>query len=73
MDFETFKNNFETQLEEAPETALTQDTLFKNLPTWDSMTALMVIDMFDADYGKTISNEHIKTCKTLGDLFELAK
>lgn len=35
------------------------------------MTALMVIDMIDVEYGKTISNEDIKNCKTLGELYQM--
>lgn len=41
------------------------------LPEWDSLAALGVIVMFDTEYGKTITGDDIKKCKTLSDLYKL--
>ncbi len=71
MDFEEFKGKFISQLTEIPPTELKENTLFKTIHGWDSMTALMVIDMIDVEYGKTISNEDIKNCKTLLELYQM--
>ena len=46
-------------------------TVLAELPEWDSLAALGVIVMFDMEYGKTITGNDLKTCKTLQDLFAL--
>lgn len=47
------------------------ETVLAELPEWDSLAALGVIVMFDMEYGKTITGNDLKTCKTLQDLFAL--
>ena len=51
--------------------AVTPDTELASLPEWDSLAALGVIVMFDTEYGKTISGESLKQCRTLTDLHQL--
>jgi acyl carrier protein len=47
------------------------DTELLSLPEWDSLAALGVIVMFDTEYGKAITGEHLKKCVTVTDLYEL--
>lgn len=47
------------------------DTKLIELPEWDSLAALGVIVMFDVEYGKSISAEHLKQSKTVGDLYQI--
>ena len=37
---------------------------------WDSLTALSIISLVDADYGKTLSNEQLKKFITVKDLVD---
>jgi acyl carrier protein len=73
MNFEEFREKFQEQLADPPATPLTEKTAFKGIAGWDSMTALMVIDMIDSEFGKTITNEDIKNCNSLEDLFKLVE
>lgn len=47
------------------------ETPLDSLPEWGSLAALGVIVMFDIDFGKTITGEHLKACVTVGDLYRL--
>lgn len=49
-----FLENFHDLLEETEKEQITPETEFKNLDEWDSMTALMLIAMFDEQYGKKL-------------------
>jgi acyl carrier protein len=39
------------------------------LPEWDSLAALGVIVMCDAEYNVTITGDDLKVCKTVSDIF----
>ena len=45
-------------------------TKFRELEDWDSIAGLSVIGMVDEEYGVTFNAEDMKTCQTIGDLFE---
>ncbi len=47
------------------------DTVLADLPEWDSLAALGVIVMFDIEYQKTITGDHLKQCVTVRDLYAL--
>jgi acyl carrier protein len=67
---EEFIGNFYEILDETEKLEVNQNTDFKNLDEWDSMTSLMLIAMVDEKYGKQIKGDDIKECLTLKDLFE---
>lgn len=69
---EDFLDGFVEILEDTERSALTPETTFKDLDEWDSMTALMLIAMFDEKYDKKITGNDIKQANTLKDLFEIA-
>ncbi|ATC36121.1 acyl carrier protein [Elizabethkingia anophelis] len=68
-----FLENFHDLLEETEKEQITPETEFKNLDEWDSMTALMLIAMFDEQYGKKINGDNIKSASTLSDLYALTQ
>jgi len=70
---EDFLDGFVEILEETDRDVLTSNTKFKDLDEWDSMTALMLIAMFDEKYNKKITGDDIKESKTLNDLFEISQ
>jgi acyl carrier protein len=67
---EEFIGNFYEILDETEKLEMDQNTDFKSLDEWDSMTSLMLIAMVDEKYGKQIKGDDIKECLTLQDLFE---
>ena len=50
---------------------LNPSTQFKNLPEWDSMSALMLIVMFDQKYSIKITPNNIANCETINDLYQM--
>lgn len=68
---EQFIESFLAAVDFQEPTEVTLETELKSLPEWDSLAALGVIVMFDVDYGKTITGEHLKKAVTLGDLYAL--
>lgn len=70
---EQFLENFYELLEETERELITPDTVFKNLDEWNSMTALMLIAMFDEHYDVKINGDNIKNANTLADLYQLTQ
>ena len=69
MDLQEFIGKFAEQFEETDASEFKTDTEFKKLVDWNSMVALSIIAMVDAEYGVTIKGEDIRKSETVGDLF----
>ena len=67
----SFIDNFQAADDFQEPVDITPDTELASLAEWDSLAALGVIVMFDMEYGKTITGNDLKTCKTIADLFAL--
>lgn len=52
---------------------LTPSTVFSDLESWTSFTAVQLIVLFDEEYSKIVSAADIRDCKTINDLFDLTK
>lgn len=70
---EQFLENFYELLEETDRDVITAETKFKDLDEWNSMTALMLIAMFDEQYSVKINGDSINGATTLADLYELTQ
>ena len=66
---EEFIENFYEILDETEKHEIHQNTDFKNLDVWDSMTTLLLIAMVDEKYEKQIIGKDIKECLTLENLY----
>lgn len=73
MEFQDFKNNFSEQLMEEELTPLEKTTLFRQLASWDSLTAMAIRAMIEDEYLVKITDQEFKDCLTIGDIFELVK
>lgn len=72
MKLEDFIEKFAEANEiENPE-FLTANTEFRVLDEWSSISVLLTIALFDEEFGKEIGGSHIKRCKTIVDLYNLA-
>ncbi len=71
MDKQKFIDEFELALDGLEPGTLTMETNFKELEEWDSMQALSIIAMVDADYDTQITAEELKKSKTLQDIYDL--
>jgi acyl carrier protein len=73
MELQDFINRFAECFNQAPASVFKPDTEFKKLDEWGSMMALIIIAMIDADFGKTITSEDLKSAGTIASLFEIVK
>ena len=71
MDVNSFTANFADAIE-VDASRVMPDTVFKELPEWDSLAALNVIAMVDELLGKTIAGDDLAQANTVGDLWERA-
>lgn len=70
MSIETFIEKFAFAIE-VDSASLAPDTDYKQLPQWDSLNALSIIAMADADYGITLSGQAINDSHTIADLWSV--
>lgn len=62
-----FLNSVETAFEQRV-SGITLDTVFRDLPEWDSLASVMIVAEVYSDYGVQIDGEELETCRTLADL-----
>lgn len=70
-NIETFIQKFNEAVDFQEPVDISAETRLDSLPEWDSLAALGVIVMFDMEYGKTITGEHLKKAITVQDLYQL--
>jgi acyl carrier protein len=58
---------------EAEQGMLTPETRFKELSIWDSLNALSVIAMADADFNASLSGQQIEQSSTIGELWSIVQ
>ncbi len=73
MQSEDFIQKFAVCFHQTEPASIHAETKFRELEEWGSMLALIVIAMIDADFGKTITAEDLKSANTVAELFELVK
>lgn len=71
MELEKFINLFAGEFDETPVEQFRQDTDYKKLDEWDSLTALSIIAMIDDEFEIEISGADLRNSQTINDLFEL--
>ena len=71
MDINDFLENFANQFEDTDATEIKKDTIYQELEEWSSLTAMSLIALAKAEYGKTITGREVRSCKTVEDLFNL--
>lgn len=69
MEFNSFLEKFNDNLIEDDVTKINADTKFRELGSWDSLTAMAIITMVDEDYGVRIPDQTFKSFNTVGDIY----
>lgn len=64
-----FYNNLLDELEFELVEVLEDNTVFKELEEWDSMSLLIVINFFKKETGINLTPEQIQNSRTFGELF----
>lgn len=71
MEIKEFVTAFADQFEDTDSSEITKDTVFHDLEEWDSLIALAVLNMTEKKFGKSITFDEMKVCKTVEDLFNI--
>ncbi len=69
--FSEFKNYFIEQLMEDDTALIGDDTEFKKLTSWDSLTAMSVIAMVEEKYSIILKESDLRDCRTIIDIYEM--
>ena len=67
---ENFINEFLDIFDEKPDLDVDGDTIFKEIPGWDSLVSLSLIVLVSNNYNKSIDGDVIRACTTIRDLFD---
>lgn len=70
MEINTFLQNFAEILDDTDVAKIVEDTTFRDLDEWDSLTALSLIAMVDEEYSIKLTGDDIKSSITIKDLFD---
>lgn len=60
---------FASEFDEEDPSTITASTEFRQIGSWSSMQALLVMTALDNNYGATLSAEEIKASTTVEDLY----
>ena len=71
MELNEFVENFADQFDDTDASEIQADTEYQELEEWSSITAMSLIALAKAEYGKTITGREVRSCKTVEDLFNL--
>ena len=73
MELQEFIEKFAGVFEDTDISEITNDTKFKELDEWSSLTGLLVIGMVLDDYGKNLKADAIRQSVTVEDLYNVVK
>ncbi|MBL7935125.1 MAG: acyl carrier protein [Bacteroidia bacterium] len=73
MTLEEFTQNLEKELEELEPGTLKPDTSYRDLKSWSSMYALIIIAFIDFHFNITLNGKDLKATETVKDLYDLVK
>lgn len=72
MDIKEFIEKFSEAIEVEDFANVTEETVFRELEEWSSISIMLTIAFFDEEFEKEIGNADIKSCTTILDLYNLA-
>lgn len=73
MDIKEFIERFAEQFEDTDSSAISADTVFRELDEWSSLAALMVMAMVNEEYDVELTADEMREAKTVLDLFNTVK
>lgn len=72
MEIKEFIEKFADAIEVENVDELTEETEFRELEEWSSLSVMLLIAFFDEEFEKQIGDKDIRSCTTLQDLYNLA-
>ena len=73
MKTEQFISDFINELDDESIESLNLDTKFRELESWDSLTALSIMAMLDDKYHVNLAAEEMRSANTLQELYILVE
>ena len=71
MELIDFIEKFANQFDDTDSSEIQAETEYQELKEWSSLTAMSLIALAKAEYGKTITGHEVRSCKTVEELFNL--
>jgi len=71
IDINEFIKKLEPEFEEVEPGTILATTSFKDLDTWDSIHALILIAFMDIEFGVIISGDELANVSTVEDVFNI--
>lgn len=68
-----FVTNLEQELEGIEPGTLNPDVNYRNIDTWSSMYALIIIAYVDIEFDVLLTGDDLRNCNTVKDLYTLIK
>lgn len=66
-----FIEKFRSEFIDADELTILPETVFRELPTWDSLTSMSILLMINETYQVDITVADLKSCVLVEDIFNL--
>jgi acyl carrier protein len=63
-----FIEKFKEQFLDPEETVFTEDTKFRELADWDSLTGMSILVMIEDEYKITVTPDEFKNCERVSDI-----
>ncbi|MEX0811139.1 MAG: phosphopantetheine-binding protein [Chitinophagales bacterium] len=71
MDLKVFIDSLKVEFEKEEKENVAADVVFRDLDSWNSMMALIIIAKIDNDFDVTLSADELAGSKTFKDLYKL--
>lgn len=72
MSKEAFISELEDTLDILEKGTCHPETVFREIPGWDSLAALTLLAVFDTVFGQQLSGEELAQCHTIQDVIDRA-
>lgn len=73
VTLDEFTKNIELELEDIESGTLTPDINYRDLESWSSMYALIIIAYVDLEFDVTLTGDDLRNCNTVKELYTLIK
>lgn len=70
MEIKEFLKGFANQFDDTDASEINENTNYRELEEWSSLTAMSIIAFVRTQYSKTITGDEIRSCDTVKDLFD---
>lgn len=70
-DITAFIGKIESELDGLPQGSIKPETVYRELPGWSSMYALILMALAETEYDVTLTGQDLHSTKTIGELHKL--